>query len=254
MLVDNPSRQVKSVRTAFELIDRLQALGGATPAELTKELDLSKSSVHNYLATLQIAGYVVNEDGQYRLGLRFLTHGMAAKKISGDNPALRRTLQAATQELSLPIWWVTEELGRGYFLQYSSMDNESPIYGNIGKRSYLHTHALGKAILASSSDEYVEQVADFHGLPEQTLQTTTDLKGLLIELENIRERGYAISEGESVLGLLSVGVGFTDESDGRHAIGVFGYPRDFAGNQPKVVGERLVEAVNTLKADFDRWS
>ncbi|MFC7157035.1 IclR family transcriptional regulator [Halomarina halobia] len=247
MLANTPSRQVQSVRTAFELINRLQALGGATPAQLTEELDLSKSSVHNYLATLEVEGYLVNDGGTYRLGLRFLTHGTAAKYAAGVERPIVRTVRSVAEELAESTWGVAEEFGRGYFMENATPADATTTYGSVGKRSYLHTHALGKAILAGSSDEYVERVADHHGLPEQTRRTTTDVDDLIAELETVRERGFAVSEGEAVLGILSVGVGFRDADDRRHAIGVFGHSRDFAGNHPENIGERLVEAVGELE-------
>jgi DNA-binding IclR family transcriptional regulator len=247
MLANTPSRRVKSVDTAFELIERLQALGGATPSQLTEELDLSKSSVHNYLATLEMAGYVVNDGGRYRLGLHFLTHGAAAKKMSYGEGPIVETLRSAAEELSQPTWWVAEELGRGYFLEYASPDDAEPVYGTVGKRSYLHAHAAGKAILSAADDEYVERVATHHGLPEQTRRTTSDLESLTAELATVRERGFAVSEGETVLGILSVGVPFTDDQGRRHALAVFGHSRDFAGNHPENVGRRLVETVADLE-------
>lgn len=247
MIANSPSRQVKSVQKAFRLVNRLQALGGATPAELAEELDLSKSSVHNYLVTLQMEGYVVNDDGHYRLGLRFLTHGTAAKKMAGVKQPILRTLESVSEEISQPAWWIFEELGRGYFLQNTVPDHSAPLYGIVGKRSYLHTHAPGKGILALMSDEEVERITDYHGLPEQTSRTTTDLDDLLDELDDVRDRGFAVSEGEAVLGLLSVGVGFRDAADRYHAIGVFGHSRNFAGNQPKNIGERIIEPVERLE-------
>lgn len=250
MLANTPSRQVKSVRTAFELIDRLQALGGATPAQLTEEMDLSKSSVHNYLATLEMEGYVVNEGGTYRLGLRFLTHGSAAKNIVGIEGPVEGTIQSVANDLGQPTWWVTEESGRGYFIESAVPEDATDVYGSVGKRSYLHTHALGKAILASADTDFVEQVADHHGLPKRTRRTTSNVDALLSELESARERGYAMSEGEAVLGVLSVGVAFQDTDGGRHAIGVFGQARNFAGNRAENIGEQLIAAVRNLERDL----
>jgi DNA-binding IclR family transcriptional regulator len=250
MLANTPSRQVKSARTAFELIYRLQALGGATPAQLTEELNLSKSSVHNYLATLEMEGYVVNDGGTYRLGLRFLTHGVAAKNIVSIEGCIGSTVEAVATELSQPAWWVTEESGRGYFIESAIPVDENSVYGSVGKRSYLHTHALGKAALSLAEDEYVERVNDHHGLPQQTRRTTTNVDDLLSELATIRDRGYAISEDEAVLGVLSVGVGLEDSSGKRHAIGVFGHARNFAGNRAEKIGEKLVKAVHNLERDL----
>jgi DNA-binding IclR family transcriptional regulator len=252
MLANTPSRQVKSVRTAFELVDRLQALGGATPAQLTDELDLSKSSVHNYLATLEMEGYVVNDDGTYRLGLRFLTHGAAARNMAGIEGPIGSAIRSVAEDLGQPTWWVTEESGRGYFIESAIPEDAADIYGSVGKRSYLHTHALGKAALALADDDYVERVVDHHGMSEQTRRTTTDLEALRSELETVRERGYAISEDEAVLGVLSVGVGFHDADGGRHAIGVFGHARNFAGNRAENIGERLAAAVRDLERDLER--
>lgn len=247
MIANTPSRRVKSVQTAFELINRLQALGGATPAQLTEELDLSKSSVHNYLATLEMEGYVVNDGGVYRLGLRFLTHGAAAKNMAGISQPIVQTVESVAEELDQPTWWVTEEYGRGYFIESALPKDSTHIYGSVGKRSYLHTHALGKAILAISSDDYVQRVAEHHGLPEQTRQTTTDLDTLLEELAIVQERGFAISEGNALLGILSVGVGFRDTDDRRHAIGIFGHARNFAGNHAENIGQQVVEMVSDLE-------
>lgn len=247
MLEDPPAKQVKSIQTAFELLNRIQALGGATSAQLTENVDLSKSSVHNYLSTLEMDGYVVNDDGVYRLGLRFLTHGAAARNMAGLAQPIAETLQTSAEEISQPTWHVTEESGRGYFIQNAVPDGATTLYGTVGKRSYLHTHALGKAILALASDDYVTQIIEYHGLPAQTRQTVTDLDTLRDEIDAIRNREYAIAEGEAVLGILSVGVGFRDASDRLHAIGTFGHSRDFAGNRAENIATQLVQTVGDLE-------
>jgi len=250
MLANPPSRQVKSVRTAFNLINRIQALGGATLAQLTEEVDLSKSSVHIYLATLEMEGYVVNDNGIYRLGLRFLTHGVAARSMFSVQKPIIRTLEAVASNLAQPTWWITEEYGRGYFVEGSVPPDATGVYGQVGKRSYLHTHAPGRAILAARSAEYMDQVVSHHGLPAQTHQTVTDLDQLREDLATTCERGFAISEGEAVLGILSVGVGFRDDDDRYHAIGVFGHSRDFAGNRAENIGQKLRGTVHELEQEL----
>jgi IclR family acetate operon transcriptional repressor len=247
MLGNTPSRQINSVRTAFELLNRLQALGGATSAQLAEELPLSRSSVHNYLATLEMDGYVVNDGGTYRLGLRFLTHGEAAKSMIRVESPVVETLEAVAEEVSQPTWYVTEEYGRGYFVENAVPEAASPLYGSVGKRSYLHTHAPGKAILALAGDEYVERIAEHHGLPEQTHNTTTDLNELRTDLADVRERGFAVSEGEAILGIMSAGAGYRDSGDRLHAIGVFGHSRNFVGDRAEGIGRRLARVVDDMQ-------
>lgn len=252
MLPSPPARQVQSVRTTFRIINLIQNLGSVTPSDLADELELSKSSVHNYLATLEAEGYVVKEGRSYRLGLRFLTHGIAAKKALGMEKPVSSALKSICESLSYPTWWVVEELGRGIFLEGATPDGQTSTYGDIGKRSYLHTHALGKAILAESPDEYVDQVIERYGLPEQTMRTTTNPDDLHKEITEIRERGFAISEGQAVLGILSVGVGFKDQEGRLHAIGIFENSRELVGNQVDEIGRQLVDFVDLLEQDLQR--
>ena len=251
MLPDPPTRQVQSVRQAFEILHIIQEYGGATPAQITEQLDISKSSVHNYMSTLEILGYVVNESGIYRLGLRSLTHGVGAmntvniRRFSG-------IVDGVAREFSMLTWLVTEELGRGYFLDRSTTDGVDEIYGTVGKRSYLHTHGPGKAILATLSDEDVQKVIDLHGLPAHTIRTVGESDALFADLAEVREQGFATSEGESVLDIFSIGVAFRDVQNRVHAIGVFGYSRDFAGDRPTTVGTNLRDTVHGLVAQTEQ--
>ncbi len=247
MLTDPPSRQVKSVRNAFCLVNLIQSLGNATPSELIARSDLSKSSVHHYLSTLESMGYVIKEGAGYRLGTRFLTHGIAAKKSMGVQRAVIQTLETVSQEVSSPTWWVAEEFGRGMFLDVSISANQNPIYGSIGKRSYLHTHGLGKAILASLSREYVERIIEYHGLPERTIRTTTDEDALFRDLDEIHNKGYAVSDGETALGIRSVGASFRDRDDRVHAIGIFDDTREITGSHVVDIGQMLMTSAATLE-------
>lgn len=255
MISGSSSREVQSVRTAFRIIATVQERDGATLRELADQLDIAKSTVHNYLGTLQSLGYVVERDGSYRLGLRFLTHGMAAKKGIDAGDTVAHALPAVADELSGPAWWIVEEFGRGLFVEKAVPEDGTETYGRVGKRSYLHTHAPGKAILAQLPEEYVEGVIEHHGLPVLTTETTTDREELLSDLETVREQGYAVSEGEAALGVQSVGVAF--EADGNaHAIGVFGYSHDFSrnaleGDVPSLLRDVVDDIEATLRGQAD---
>lgn len=242
------SRQVKSVQTAFQIIHLLQDLGGATQAQLSDQIDLAKSTLHNYLGTLESMGYIVNRDGTYHLGLRFFTHGMAAKANLEISDIVHDVLSGTTQEIDLPVWWVFEEFGRGIFVDSTYSEGHHGVYARVGKRSYLHTHAPGKAILARFSIEYVEQIVEYHGLPASTTQTITDPNDLMDELEQIRKQGYALSSGEAALGVQSIGAAFSGPFDTSHAIGVFGHSHDFgrAGRSDEIASH-LREAAHEIE-------
>lgn len=247
MISEPASREVQSVHTAFRIVGLLQDLDGAKMNELADHLDLAKSTVHNYLGTLQQLGYVVERDGNYRLGLRFLTHGMAARHGLALGDPVRQALPDLARELSQPVWWVAEEQGRGLFVERSAPGDGEPIYGRVGKRSYLHTHAPGKAILARWPTDAVRDLVDHEGLPVQTRETVTDVEAFLATLETVRERGYATSSGEAALGIRSIGVGFDGPMGGFHALGVFGLTHEFGGNTEERVSGVLRDAAAAIE-------
>lgn len=247
MIPASSSRQVKSVRTAFRIVEFLQDMDGATMNELATQLDLAKSTVHNYLGTLQSLGYVVKRNGRYRLGLRFLTHGMAAKSGLRLGDAVRHTLPELSATLAQPVWWIVEEVGRGIFVATSSPDSDEHIYGRVGKRSYLHTHAPGKAILAHLSPDSVDEIVEYHGLPAYTSETITDAATLREELATTREQGYAVSDGEAALGVRSVGLAFDGPYGYTHGLGVFSYSHDVGATLEQDIPAVLQDAVDDIQ-------
>lgn len=251
MISETPSREVQSVRTAFQIVAAIQERDGATLNGLVEGLDLAKSTVHNYLRTLQSMGYIVERDGTYHLGLRFLTNGMAARNSIDGRDTVTHTLSTVAAELSQPAWWIVEEFGRGIFVAKAVPDGAEEIYGRIGKRSYLHTHAPGKAMLARMRAEYRDEVIEYHDLPVHTTKTTTDRAALADDLDRIREQGYAVSDGEAALGVQSVGVGFDGPFGESQAVGVFGYSHDFSRNKlERDIPSLLQDAVDDIEASL----
>ena len=247
MIRESSTRQVKSVRTGFRIIEILQNRDGVRPDELERQLELAKSTIHNYLSTLESMGYVVERKGTYHLGLRFLTHGMAAKSRLGIREAVLESLPALAGAVGQPAWWVTEEHGRGLFVESAIPEDGYRVYGRVGKRSNLHTHAPGKAILAALPDDYVEAIAKHHGLPAHTKKTITDSGVLAEALADAAERGYAVSDGEAALGVGSVGVAFEGPTGRHHGIGVFGYAHEFNAQPNQEIRSALDRAVTEIR-------
>lgn len=248
MIPTPPAREVQSVRTAFRIVRAVQDMDGVTRQELSSQLELAKSTIHNYLSTLEAMGYVVEQDGAYRLGLRFLTHGMAARNAQHYREGVSASLTDIAETISQPAWWIVEELGRGVFVDVATPADGGPMYGKVGKRSYLHTHAPGKAILARAPTAQLENIVDHHGLPVHTRETITDIDALRDDLATVRNRGYAVSRGEAALGVRSVGVAFEGPHERLHGLGVFGYSHDFSTSVDRDVPTVLQDAAAELAA------
>jgi DNA-binding IclR family transcriptional regulator len=195
---------IEATTTSLRIVDALKHLEEAGVSELSAEMDLPVSTVHDHLKTLEEQQYVVQEDGRYRLGTKFLTLGGYARNrmqiYNVAEPEVKKLARDTGEHANLMI----EEHGRGIFLYIATGSDALKLDTYEGMRTYLHTTALGKSILAHLPDERYEWILDRHGLAPLTSQTLSSRDALEDELRRIRERGYATDDGERIEGVRCV--------------------------------------------------
>lgn len=242
---------IQSVENVFQIIDYIQERGGSGISEIKKEIDLSASTIHRYLSTLEELEYVINNNGSYHLGLRILTHGMSAKAATGLPPIVRPALSEITDSISQVPWFLIEEHGDAVFLEKGCREANNRSYGRISKRTPIHSHAGGKAILAHLTADEVEAIINSQGLIERTEETVTDKDELFDQLREIRERGFAISEGEEAVGIRCVGVPVIVDDIVVGSVCVFGMKYQMTGEYfhkevPKYISEAATQIESRL--------
>lgn len=201
---------VKSVQTLFSILEHLKENKGMGVTELSEEVDLSKGSVHRYLKTLVDEGYAVNEEGTYDLGLRFLDFGSYVHNRYPYSEHIQPKIRQLAEKTGERAQYLVKEHGQGIYIYRERGENAVHTDARLGKVVNLHTTSAGKAMLSQLSCEQVESIIEEHGLNEQTSQTITDRGQLKEALEEARERGYALNEGEHIQGLYAVGSPVTD--------------------------------------------
>lgn len=200
---------VSTTRKTFEILEALTEAEGATVTELTRRMDLPKSTVFRHLATLRDLGYVVERDGGYYIGLRFLELSEHARnRRKGYTTAKWKVyeLAAETDEHAL---FLVEENGEGVYLHRMG----SKFRTLIGKRRPLHAMASGKVILAEMSEDELASFLAEKPLERLTDTTVTDPDALREELDRVRDRGYAVNNQEHMDGLRAVAVPVYDPDD-----------------------------------------
>lgn len=227
---------VKATRVSFDVIESLRELDGAGVSEVADYLGLPRSTAHDHLRTLEELELVVNEDGTYKIGTRFLELGGYSRQRMKLYEVAKPKIQTLAENTGEHTNLMIEEHGRGVFLYKSKGENAVNVDTFSGFRVHLHTTALGKAILAYMDEERVREILDRHGMPEITDRTVTDEEELIEELAEIRERGYAIDKEERVLGMHCIGAPLLNGDDVMGAISV-------SGPKSRMQGERFEEDI-----------
>ncbi|MCO8266205.1 HTH-type transcriptional regulator XacR [Haloferax prahovense] len=192
---------VRTTEKTLALVEELMQKGPCGVTELASDLDMGKSAVHNHLTTLQKHGYVLKDGDDYRVGLKFLEVGGHSRKsmevYQVAEPEVK-SLAADTGELANLL---VEEQGMGVYLMRAKGDDAVDLDTYAGLRTNLHTTALGKAILANLPESRVDEIIERHGLEQKTPKSIGTRQELFQVLEAVRERGYAIDDGERLEGL-----------------------------------------------------
>lgn len=244
-------RRIKTAQTVFGIVEILYQNDGATMSEVAEELNMAVSTVHDHIATLESMNYVVRRnDNKFYLSLRFLDYGIDAKYKFKVVRVSQSILRELAREISEAVWLFVEE-------NYSivGIHNEG---GNIvkpsewlGKHQPLHCTAGGKALLAHYDEEKVEQAINHYGLKEITPNTITDEMTLYDELEKIRERGYALNDGETIKHVRGVASPIIVNEEVLGAVCVVGPEHRLKEEQfTEKIPQRVGEAVSEIELDM----
>jgi DNA-binding IclR family transcriptional regulator len=250
--MERQNTPVASVQTVLSILEYLERAGSAGVTEIADAVDSSKSTVHNHLTTLRDDGYVVNDDGRYRLGLRFLGLGESTRLQTDLYEVARPQVEELVDGTDLVGNLAVEEQGTGYYLYRSRGSDDVRFSTRAGETHDLHCSATGKSLLAHLPSERQDSVVGSLDLTEHTEDTITDRAELRTELERVRETGVAFDEEEYGRGLRCVGVpvfGVDDEVVG--AVSLSGPAAEMTGEwYRETLPDRLRTAKNRIEVNL----
>ncbi|ADD04397.1 IclR family transcription regulator [Natrialba magadii ATCC 43099] len=245
---DTPNR---SVARAFTIIDELSENGSGRASELAARLEMPVSTVHDYLQALVDTGYVTVEDKVYHPSTRFLEVGHRQRHRFEVVKAVRDELAAVAEETGEHVTLLIEENDQAVILAVQEGSEAITLFAYPGARMPLHVTAPGKAMLAHMDPKRVESILD-RGLVEITSETITDPDVLLEQLELVRERGYAVDEGERIAGMVCIAAPVLDKRDElRGAICVCGPESRLDETRRAEIADVVKRAANVTQVNLD---
>jgi DNA-binding IclR family transcriptional regulator len=191
----NP-KHIQSVDRSLTIVDTLAKAGepGLSLGEVSRDVGLNSSTVHHLLATL-IYRQVVEQDTlskNYRLGIHLIELGNAAKNSTSLTRLAKPFVEAA---------WETTKQGTSLLIFHGLV--RTPILGLDSQRIFtaqraplepttLHATGSGKLLLAFLPEGDLEDYLQQYRLERFTANTISNRETLFTELEQIRQRGFAL--------------------------------------------------------------
>lgn len=248
---DDSFRGSKSVVKALQLLSSLRTGEELTLDQLTKRVELNKSTVYRLLKTLVELNFLAKDEvrGTYRLGIVIFELGQRAAEQMDlrreARPILERLSQMTRETVHLAI------LDDGHVICVEKIDSPEPVrlISRVGLRGQTaHASATGKALIANLDESQLDVILG-RGLPKRTDRTITDPDELRRQLRDVRLRGYSFEDGESQDGVRCVGAPVWDHQ-GKvvAAISVAGPSSRIAPDRVPGLGDQVIAAANELSS------
>jgi IclR family pca regulon transcriptional regulator len=179
-------------------------------SDLAREVGLSRSTTHRYIATLAALGYLQQDPAtrKYRLGPRVLDLGFSAINSMGLRELAAPHLQTLSDDTGRTVNMAVLDRADIVYIERcrTSQRGQRDIDLNlhIGSRLPAYCTSMGKVLLAGLEPERQREVLEGVQFTQRGPNTLTELDDLLAELERVRAAGLAVNNEELAYGLRSI--------------------------------------------------
>lgn len=174
--------------------------------EISTELGLHKSRVHRAVKTLEDVGFLRKnlKNRKYLLGLHAFELGSVASRRFNLIPEARPLMKKLAAKTKATVSIRIKDGDDMVVVECIESPDDLRVHSPQGARRPWDFGAGGKVFLAHLPPEQVKRMIGEYGLTRYTERSITVAAEYLDDLKRVRERGYAISDGEHILGALSI--------------------------------------------------
>jgi len=249
-----PKSSIGTLEQAIKILEMVvfEGRNGITIKEISQKMDLHPSTIYRYLNTFLSHGYVSRStDGNYKPGIKlielgnYVLNGFDLREVA--HPYLVRLVNAVNQTAHLAI----REGNEAIYIDKVEGPKTLQMRSRVGMRVPLYCTALGKVLLAYSSEEDVDRYLKEVELTPRTQNTIVSPGKIKEELLSIRKQGYALDNQENEQGIICVGAPIFDFS-GKvvAALSVSGFFKDFSPDKLPGILSSLQKIASSISQDL----
>jgi len=169
---------IQSVERALQILDLFNEQ--ATELKITdisKQMGLSKSTLHSLLKTLQLHGYIDQnpENGKYRPGMKLVERGHFVVSTMDIRQKAKHWLTDLSERTGQTTHLGILDGREGVYIEKIEGKLAAIAYSRIGRRLPVHATAIGKVLIAWLSDAELNTLLDGY---EYTTFTPATLQGV----------------------------------------------------------------------------
>ncbi|OXM87415.1 IclR family transcriptional regulator [Paenibacillus rigui] len=195
---------IQSLDRALQIIDLFdESTTELKITEISTRMQLHKSTVHSLLKTLQLHGYIDQneESGKYKLGMKLLEKGQLLLQGMDIRTIARKHLASLSALTGQSTHLVILDGKEGVYIDKVEGDKAAIRYSRIGRRVPLHSSAVGKVLAAFQGEEALTKLLHNYNYTVHTAATIHDEAAFVRELRQARAEGAAYDHEENEPGV-----------------------------------------------------
>lgn len=205
----NRSDSAKSLQKALRILECVALYpNGASVKTLSETLMMNKPIISKNLAAFEEMGYVIQDPvtHTFRLGtkLLYLSHKMTSSLdlYSIARPVMAELNRQTEETVNLALYSISAR--NLVYIGTIDGNHKLRLTNAVGTSPNLTSSAVGKALMAFLPAQELEQVLEKTAIRPRTRYSINSQSELMEQLDITRRRGYAISNEETIEGVLGV--------------------------------------------------
>ena len=175
-----------------------------TLSQLARRAGLPVATVYRLAGELEDGRFLDRDGaGRYGLGVRLWEMGLLTPVHGGLRETAMPFLLNLHYECGETVQLAVCEGTDAIYIEKLTSEVSVPVKSRVGAHIPLHATGVGKALLAFSSDAFIDAILTMP-LKAYTPSTLTERRALSRQLNQIAQRGYAQSDAEYQLGATSI--------------------------------------------------
>ena len=184
---------------------------GLGVTEISKKVELHKSTAHRLISTLTARNYLEKTDvGNYKIGLKLVEAVSCYINSLELQTEARPYLARITGELGLTSHLGVLEGDKVIYIEKMDVVSSIKLYTDIGLRVHAYCSSLGKCLLTKYSKEEMEHVMKNCSFIKFTDNTISSVEALHEELTKVRKQGWGMDNEEFNIGHRCIGAPIYD--------------------------------------------
>ena len=244
-----------AIRRAFEILEYLTTESDRTGegvSAIARALGMPKSSAFDVLDTLTELGYVECLDNKrYRAGHKAAYLGYKTIEDHVSWAVTRKHLEQLNKEIGYTVMAGIELGSNVVFTDKLPPKKGMHVSGAIGSTKPIHVSAIGKAILASHSDEEIVSIVGTPCFIPYTRNSIININQLLKNVRMIRKNGFAVNNFEEDDYVYGIAAPVYDANRRVcEAIGFSGFHQELQSENLQMLAEKVKKCADAISEEL----